>query len=413
MNRSPLLLSLLLIAACRSNQAPSIQSVAVPAVAGTVQSADPALAVDPATNDLLMAWVAGDTTGYNLYFARSRDAGASWSDPVRVTQHAGEIEPHAEASPRLVAKGGVVGVFWPHSIPVAGRRFPASHLQFSRSTDGGRTWSSTITLNDDTAQALAGHTFHGATTIGDSTFLVAWLDSRVGAKASGDSSHHHEGDATIYTATSRDLGRTWAASNTRHWGGACPCCRVSLVSNKDGSVLAGWRGHFPGSVRDPVVARLGAPASTPQRVSVDGWVFQGCPHTGPALTADAGGTPHVAWFTGKEGGAGIFYARGKADGSFGSAVPLITGAALPAAHPAIAANGNQVWVAINLDGRGGRTLTIARIDQDQKVGLFQMPESEGADHPQLIAWQDRAIVAWTEKKGDGSSIKLAKLSEAQ
>lgn len=176
-------------------------------------------------------------------------------------------------------------------------------------------------------------------------------------------------------------------------------------------MLAGWRGHFQGSVRDPVIATLAPVPGTPQRVSVDGWVFQGCPHTGPALTTDPTGAAHIAWFTGKEGRAGVFYARARPDGSIGAPIPLITGAALPAAHPAIAANGASAWVAINLDDSGARALTIARIDSDDSVRRLLMPNSAGADHPQLIALQGDAVVAWTEKNGVATSIKLARLSE--
>jgi hypothetical protein len=344
-----------------------------------------------------------------LYFARSSDGGAHWSSPVRVTDREHDIKPHAEASPRMVAMSGTIALFWPNNIEIPGRRFPASHMRFSRSTDGGARWTSAVTLNDDTARALAGHTFHGATARGD-TLIVAWLDSRTGAQpAAGDTSVHHDGDATIYTARSADRGASWAAQNGVYWGDACPCCRVALASAPDGRILAAWRGHFEGSVRDPVVATLAPAPGEPTRVRADGWVFQGCPHTGPALAVDAKGGLHVAWFTGKQGGAGVFYATSGAAGEFTAAVPLLTAETLPAAHPAITLTDAGPLIAVNLDAQGRRTLTIATVE-DGKVATHMVPDTEGADHPHVIAMPDgNALVAWTEKASGGSRIRLARV----
>ena len=403
---------LAIISGCTPPGFEAIETTA-PAVAGVVQSADPALAIDDATGDLVMAWVAGDSTAYHLYHARSSDGGASWSAPVRVTVQAGEVRPHAEASPRLVVNNGVTALFWPTSIEVPGRRFPASQMRFTRSTDGGRTWSSARILNDDTTSALAGHTFHGATAIGDSTLVVAWLDSRSNAKAAGhaDPATHHDGDATVYTVRSNDLGATWAGSNTPLWGDACPCCRVSLATAPDGSVIASWRGHFEGSVRDPVVGRFtGAPAQ-PQRVHEDGWVFPGCPHSGPALAVDPDGTAHVAWFTGKQGGAGVYYARSSGD-SFETPVPLLTGTTLQTGHPAIALlpDRGEAVIAVNLDETGARVLTLFRLSADGKVTKTVVPDSEGADHPQVIAGRDGSVfVAWTDRAA-ASRVRIARIA---
>jgi BNR repeat protein len=389
--------------------APAVETIQAPEVAGTTESADPAVARDPASGDLLLSWVAGDSSGYHLYFARSRDRGASWSAPTRVTDRDHDIVPHAEASPRMVATNGVIALFWPNHVAVAGRRFPASHMRFSRSLDGGRSWSAAITLNDDTTRAPAGHTFHGATAVGNDTLIVAWLDSRAGAAPAsvGDAAVHHDGDAAIYTALSADRGVTWSARNSMNWGDACPCCRVSLAVAPDGSVLAAWRGHFAGSVRDPVVAKLTPVRGELQRIRADGWVFQGCPHTGPALAVDENGATHVAWFTGKEGAAGVFYASASGNTmSFSEPIALLTGETLPAAHPAIVLTGGGPLVAMNLDARGQRALTLARIRKG-KAETTTLPSTSGADHPHLLALPDgAAVVAWTEKQSS-SRIRLA------
>jgi hypothetical protein len=372
------------------DRGPKVETLSGPSIAGR-QSADPALAVDAKTGDLLMSWVEGDSAGYLLQLARSSDGGVTWSDAVPVTTSLGEIKPHAEASPRLVSTNGVLGIFWPKQQAIPGRRFPASQMRFARSLDGGRSWSPPITLNDDTAAAApAGHTFHGATAVGDSTFVVAWLDSREVVEEShgGGRAAHHEGSSYVFSTSSRDLGATWEPANRKYWGNACPCCRVALVPVGN-QVLAAWRGHFAGDVRDIVVAELNA-HEKPERVHADNWVFPGCPHSGPGL-AVADERVHVAWFTGAPGRMGVYYAqRGSAP------VRILSGEQLPTGHPSIATMGDDVLVAVNLNAQGERVLTVARVTGG-RVKLVEVPNSDGADHPQLIrVADDRAIVAWTQ-----------------
>ena len=388
--------SLVMIAAC--DRAPSAQLLEGPRIIGK-QSVDPALAIDPTNGDVLLSWVEGDSAGYQLSLARSTDGGVTWSEPVVVTTALNEVHPHAEASPRLVTAKNVVGVFWPKQQHIPGRRFPASAMRFARSTDGGHTFAPAITLNDDTiAAAPAGHTFHGATVVGDTSFVVAWLDSRqVVDTTHGVNMQHHEGSSYVFSTASHDLGATWAPANRKFWGNACPCCRVSLAPIGD-DVMAAWRGHFEGDVRDIVVAKLATDAK-PERVHADNWVFPGCPHSGPGLAID-GDDVHVAWFTGAPGKMGVYYMK-----QGGTPVRVLGGEQLPTGHPALALDGDDAIVVVNLNAAGARVLTVARIRGD-KVSTFEVPHSDGADHPQVLRVADgRALVAWTQ---DGR-LKIARV----
>ncbi len=170
---------------------------------------------------------------------------------------------------------------------------------------------------------------------------MAWLDERevaapLASGSDGHAEHAAEPDASIYLATSPDFGGSWGP-NRRAWKAACPCCRVSLARGGDGRAIAAWRQHFPGNVRDVVTAVADDRSSEPKRVHPDDWTYAGCPHTGPAIATGTDGTVHVAWYTGKEGGLGVYYARQTPGGDPGSAVALVTGAGLGVAHPAVVA----------------------------------------------------------------------------
>src|SRR5207253_3830518 len=119
----------------------------------------------------------------------------------------------------------------------------------------------------------------------------------------------HEGSSAVYVATSHDLGNTWDTSNRKLWGDACPCCRVALGITPSGDVVAAWRAHLAGDVRDPVIGLITKDSlQAPTRVHEDNWVFPGCPHSGPALSTE-GGAARVAWYSGKPGATGVFYAE--------------------------------------------------------------------------------------------------------
>jgi hypothetical protein len=388
--------------------------------AATPESADPALAVDPTTGNLLLSWVGGDSTGWSLYFARSGDQGRTWSAPSLVTSGAHEVHPHGESSPRLVAAtGGRVALAWSSSIEVPGRKWPATLIRASRSTDGGASWSVPVTLNDDTAGTAAGHQFHGAAWSGESGLVVSWLDEREGAALAIHHGEHSptahdvtdEADAVIFSAISPDFGVTWGDSNQLMWGEVCPCCRITLARAPDGRVISAWRKHYPGNIRDVVTAPVDqALPVEPVRVNQDNWVYPGCPHTGPGISIDSAGARHVVWYVGKEGDAGVYYQRVLADAGAGQEpVALIRARTLPTAHTTIAAlSGGRALAAYDMTETGDRAIEVSLIGGNQTVlRKHLITGSEGGQYPQVIAsGPGQAVVAWIGKAGERREIRL-------
>jgi hypothetical protein len=387
---------------------------------GAPQSADPDLAVVGGSGDLALSWIEGDGNTWSLYTARSADGGEQWSPPVRVAggaEASDEVRPHGESSPLLlVGPRERMALVWPNSIVVPGRKWPAAMLRFSRSEDGGQGWSTPITLNDDTTGAPVSHQFHGATLVGDSGLTVAWLDERDVAKpiaggTDGHAEHAAEPDATIYMTTSSDFGRTWGP-NRVGWRAACPCCRVSLARNPQGQALAAWRKHFPGNVRDVVKAVIGDAPSAPERVHPDDWAYPGCPHTGPAVAAGRDGGAHVVWYNGKPGSAGMYYVKSTGGPGPGKPVGLVSGPRVGPSHPAVVelADGGAL-AGYDLMENGERRIGVARVLPTGVVAdRVWLDDSDGGKYPQLAVLGDTlAVVAWTQPKGDGSEVRLARV----
>lgn len=391
----------------------------------TAEAADPALARDPVSGDLLLAWVGGAGDDWSLYFARSADSGRTWSAPVPVTHEAGEVAPHGEASPRLVATGGgVIAIAWVRNVPVSGRPWPASVVRLTRSTDGGIHWDIPVTLNDDSTSGPTGHNFHGAAWAGDSGLVVAWLDERGGGSAVSEGHRHggntppenagdetSEPDAAIYLASSADGGRTWSP-NRRLWPAVCPCCRVTLARGPDGAVRSAWRRHYPGNVRDVVVAPLPADdaLSEPSRIHHDAWVYPGCPHAGPGAAVDAQGRMHVAWYTGGNTAPGLYYERLDASGApGGNPVALLAGDGIATTHASVGVT-DDAGAVVTWDRLedGGPGVSLAWIDAAGRLAAIgPVPGGAEGGYPQVVtSGNDRVLLAWTVSGPGGPRVNM-------
>jgi len=184
-------------------------------------------------------------------------------------------------------------------------------------------------------------------------------------------------------------------------------------------VVAGWRKHYPGNVRDVVIApvtQTDAALPEPSRVAPDDWVYPGCPHTGPGIAVDSAGASHVAWFTGKQGAAGVYYAREQVAGGrrqFTTPVALAQARTLPASHAGVAPRiGGGAWVAWDINDEGRRVPLVALFDSaGGLVHRVVLDTLEGADHPQVVALRDgRAVIAWSQS-GPRPSLRLVRVRE--
>jgi hypothetical protein len=327
-------------------------------------------------------------------------AGAPAALPsVTVRDPLGPIEAHGEAPPQLAAdaKGGI-SVLYAVGKEVPGERFPKSALRFIRSADSGRTWSEPRTVNDGTD--FGSHNFHALTAAPDGSLLATWLDAR-------------RGKSGVWMSRSTDGGKTWAPNTPIYTDPTCPCCRTAVAVAGDGAIYVAWRAILPGDIRDVVVTRSADGGKTwaePVRTRADDWVYPGCPHAGPSLELDAAGGVHVAWWTGKEGEAGVYYAHSTDGGKSFSAQPIATGERARPAHVQLAVAGAQVYVAWD-DGLGDMPRVLLRRSADggetfRREELLSEP-GVAASFPVLALHGDSVAVAWSQTTAEEHRTKLA------
>jgi hypothetical protein len=412
-NVPAVLLTALAIAACGTTDSSFTDATFGPVHELAASGAgNPTTAIDPATGDALIAWVGTEDGEPNVLVSRISADGVP-SSPTRVNSTPGDAAAHFQA-PAQIAAGpdDEVYVLWTNNLPIEGRRFPASDLRFARSSDGGRTFDPTITVNDDAGGPPTSHTFHNLLVAPDGTLYASWLDSRNGGEGQPAMSFG-EGEAEeapavtesesgpeVRIAISHDGGRSFLPSFVVDRN-ACPCCRTAMAIGPDGELYLGWRKVHEGNVRDIVLARSddgGRTFGAPVKVHDDGWVFPGCPHAGPSLDVDSEGTLHVAWYTGKPGAAGLFYARSKSGGqSFSDPTPLATASAVaPSLSSLVAEDNGVLWMTWE-DRRNGapelhtvRT-TLDGVNEHMRPGVIQ------GSHPSVSADQGRKVFAWLDR----------------
>ncbi len=384
-NHFPALLALVLTAACRDAGARTTFSDPETVSAATTVGAAPMFALSP-SGKRAVAWVSapGGGTDGRLYVTTG---GA----PTELRDSLGPIEPHGEAPPKLsYGPDGTLYALYAVGKVVPGRRFPMSSLRLAKSADDGKTWTAPVTIASDSA--FGTRNFHALHVGSDGALYVAWLEAS-------------QGKSKTFLTRSTDQGTTWTTPVAADVNQSCPCCRTAIATADDGTLYLAWRTVLPGNVRDVVVARSsdhGATWAAPVRVHADDWVFDGCPHAGPSMQVDSAGTVHIAWWTGKQGAAGTFYARSADRGAtFGTPIPLGVGEFSAPAHVQLALGQGHTVVAVWDDGTVRTPKVVMRVSHDNgesfSPAALVSTEGRAATFP-VLALRDRDLtIAWSEQ----------------
>jgi hypothetical protein len=354
--------------------------------AHTEVGAAPMFSVAPDGREVV-AWISAPEGGSDGRLYLSVDGGA----PLELRDPLGPIEAHGESPPKIVfGPDGALNALYVVPKVVPGNRFPLAALRFTRSVDGGVNWTDPVSVTDDAE--FGSHNFHALHAGGDGALYVTWLDSR-------------EGTSSVFLTRSADGGATWESNRRITQTEACPCCRTAIATDSgDGTLYVAWRIVMPGNVRDVVVARStdhGMTFGEPVVVHDDGWVYPGCPHAGPSMHVDAERRLHIAWWTGREGIAGVHYARSDDGGrTFQRSIPLGVAEYSQPAHVQLALGTDGVVLVAWDDGTMAAPRVVLRASRDggSTFGPTQIVSGEGraATFPVLSVSGGRVMVAWSE-----------------
>ena len=336
----------------------------------------------------------------NLFMAKTKNIGDSFSGAVLVNLEKGEVSAHGENGPKLRSgKGRGMFAAW------VGKR----NIKFARSMNFGRSFNPAIQVNDDVGKAS--QSFFTMEVAPDGTIYVIWLDGR-------DKKSNKLGTTSVYLARSINKGKSFE-KNIKIAGDICPCCRTALAFGDNGEIFASWRHVYDDNERVIVVATSlddGKTWSKPVKVSETGWKINGCAHSGPAMKY-VGGKLFISWYTGKNDKASLKFAHSADNGKSFQVTKDINGPVLDANHPDIVVIGKEVWIIFQgrdpiLEGGWGRDKAwLVKVSSDINISSpSPLPSTgKGVAYPYLFKGNGGRIYAmWTEIGDEGPQVMLCR-----
>lgn len=347
------------------------------------------LAVSLAADEQGRWWLAKMEKGQVLV-SHSRDQGQSFSTPVAVNPLPEAILATGQNRPKIAARDGVVVVTWAQALP----KVFAGHVRFARSTDAGRSFSAPQTINDNLDEI--GHSFPTLVLGDGGRLAIAWLDGRDKLKAAGkkaDAASNATRGSSIYYALSADGGRSFAA-NRRLAASTCECCRIGLAMTPEGVPVALWRHIFGNNIRDFASARL-EPQASVRRASEDQWQVAACPHHGGDIAVAAQGRQHWVWFTGNPKQPGLYYRHADGE-TLGAAQPFGDAALQAGHPVLLLAGTQVWRAWREYDGQHYHLLVQHSTDQGAHWAAPQTLASTAAanDLPQVVSGAAQPTLAW-------------------
>lgn len=354
-------------------------------------SAQPNLSAAP-DGDLLLSWIERRVGGgHRLVFAR-HDASEGWGRARKIAEGTDWFINWADF-PALQALDD--GSFWAHTLVKNGEATYAYDVRLHASFDGGRTWAPQGAVHDDGTP-----TEHGFASLWPQPgggLGIAWLDGRYTGGGSGGHDAH-AGPMTLRAAAFAAAGKREEHELDAR---VCDCCQTDSA-RAGAAVLLAYRDRRDGEVRDIAVARLDADGwRLPVRVHDDGWVMPACPVNGPAIAA-RGEQAWVAWYTGAGGEPSLRLARsGDGGRRFGPPRELQRGEAVQG-RVDVAADESGVWVSWLQEEDGAQSLWLARFAPGLEAEHWRTRVADirgrgrATGFPRLQLRDGAAWLAWTE-----------------
>ena len=242
----------------------------------------PQIAVDP-SGGINVVWE--DSTSPNdIFFSRSSDGGATFSTPKNISNNpAGANNPYL-----AVDSGGNINVVW-----VGSPRTAPSIIFFSRSSDGGATFSTPIAVSTNPSRGpLVAVDFAG-------NINVAWIEGL---------------DGPFHAAFSRssDGGATFTApKQISGLSEVDPGPRMALDSK--GNIYVVWYTTPNGNIYLSYSTDGGATFSNTNITNYSG--FPAPSPAAPQIAIDSGGNINVAWEDNRSGPLDIFFSHSSDGGA--------------------------------------------------------------------------------------------------
>ncbi|MDD5300273.1 MAG: sialidase family protein [Gallionella sp.] len=351
--------------------------------------AKPSLAVSADFDEKGRLWLAA-IRGKHVYVSYSDDRGITQSVPVKVNAEPEDILGDGENRAKIIVRKGVIYISYTQWLgkPMTG------DIRFSRSTDGGKSFSAPVTANDN--REIISHRFDSMAVNGKGHIYIAWLDKRDQSAAEKKGGKYN--GSAVYSAMSDDGGTSFRR-NVKIADHVCECCRTAMAVDTDDYPVVTWRNIYDSNIRDHALVKLDGKMA-PVRLSHENWNVAACPHHGPSLSIASDGIYHATWFSNAPQQHGLFYAHSTNQGkTFSSPVNFGNFEAQPA-HPYVLSSGSRVYLVWKeFDGESTGIFGMHSGDSGKS---WSAPEklaatSDASDWPLLVGESNRVYLSWNTK----------------
>jgi hypothetical protein len=352
-------------------------------------SAQPQLSVSQ--RGVLLSWIERSGDVATLKFAERTKAG--WTSPQVVASGTDWFVNWADV-PSVVrlADNSLYG----HWLQKSGPDTYAYDVRLARSTDDGKTWSSSFTPHHDGTKTE--HGFASLFQMPGAGLGLVWLDGRA---MKSDPSAGHDGHGAgamsvrgaIYDTSGKQIAES--AVDLR----VCECCPTAAAVTADGPIIA-YRDRSPEEIRDIYVSRLVNGAwTTPAAVHNDNWKIAACPVNGPALSAQ-GSRVAIAWFSAKDDQGRAFAAFSDDAGkTFSAPIRLDEVSALGRVDVALLDDGSAMATWIEF-AEGRAQFKVRRVEPgghtSPAMTVSNFAASRASGYPRLARFGNELVFAWTE-----------------
>jgi hypothetical protein len=395
-------------------------------VSGQVLRHDP-----PALKDSGMAYFASDAKG-SVYLSwidplpagghalrYARWTGTAWSAPSTITSGRGWFVNWADFPALAITQDGTMLAHWLTKTEGSGTY--GYGIRVARKASGETAWKQIFGANLNDKVDYAGFLSFAVT---GNTAGAVYLAPPPDAERTVAHNHdaHDSGEEMEHRKTLRYVSfqASGAVVSDRELDAdTCSCCQTTVVSTPTG-LLAAYRDHAPGEIRDIAIVRLvNGRWTAPQTFHADGWKINGCPTEGPSAAVQ-GERVGIAWLTRAQDKPRIQMTLSANSGAtFGKPLRIDDGD--PYGHPNVTMFDDQhslvAWIEkvpngaelrmrrVSINGVMSPSVVISNVAAARSAGL---PKIVVSGNQILLAWRDDRVRAGVLSKSQFISMEKRK-----
>jgi PKD repeat protein len=265
---------------------------------GAAAQADPSIALD-SRNNISLVWTDSRNGNNDVFYSKSTDGGLSFSTNVRVNDVMTNAQSDAHVAVDPVNKD-LIHVVWTDTRSAA----TGPDIYYANSTDGGLSFNPSVRVNND-----AGNTEQGQSAIAvgpNRDVYVVWRDFRTAGRGSD-----------IYFSMSSDRGATWAPNKALNTDATATNQQEPVIAvDASGTLYVAWTDYRNANTAPDIFATRSTNGGTSFTAEVQvnddtGAALQGA----PAIATNAGKVV-LSWMDYRTGGSTSWdiYASSSTDG---------------------------------------------------------------------------------------------------